>query len=41
MIHFLLFFGMDWAERHPSVMLALLALLICLASAIDPIAPYL
>lgn len=41
MIRFLLFFGMDWAERHPGVMLALLVVLICLAGAIDPIAPHL
>lgn len=41
MIRFFLFFGMAWAERHPGVMLALLALLICLAGAVDPIAPHL
>jgi hypothetical protein len=41
MIRFLLFFGMDWAERHPGAMFAALLLLICLAGAIDPSAPQL
>lgn len=39
MIHFLLFFRLDWCERHPRLMLALMAGLICLGGAIDPSAP--
>ncbi len=39
MIRFLLFFRLDWCERHPRLMLALLAGLISLGGAIDPSAP--
>ena len=39
MIHFLLFFRLDWCERHPRLMLALLFGLICLGGAVDPTAP--
>lgn len=39
MIHFLLFFRIDWCERHPRLMLALLCGLVCLGGAIDPSAP--
>lgn len=39
MIHFLLFFRLDWCERHPRLMLALLFGLISLGGAIDPSAP--
>ena len=41
MIHFLLFSRLDWCERHPRLMLALLFALICLGGAIDPSAPQL
>jgi len=39
MTHFLLFFRFEWCERHPRLMLAVLAGLICLGGAIDPAAP--
>ena len=41
MIRFLLFYRLEWCERHPRLMFALLAILICLAGAIDPNAPQL
>lgn len=39
MIHFLLFYRLDWCERRPGLMFALLFVLILLAGAIDPSAP--
>lgn len=39
MIRFLLFYRLDWCERRPGLMLALLFALICLAGAVDPGAP--
>ena len=39
MIHFLLFYRIEWCERHPRLMLALLFVLICLGGAIDPATP--
>lgn len=39
MIRFLLFFRLDWCERRPGLMFALLLALICLGGAVDPNAP--
>jgi hypothetical protein len=36
---FLLFYRMDWTDKHPRVMLALAIAAICLASALDPSVP--
>ena len=41
MIRFLLLHRIEWTDRHPGLMLALLFILICLAGAIDPAAPQL
>jgi len=35
MIRFLLLYRIDWTDRHPGLMFALLLVLICLAGALD------
>jgi hypothetical protein len=37
MIRFILFYRMDWCEKHPGVMFALLAVLIMLGGALEAV----